>query len=887
MRRIVSITLTTALAVTGVALPVITLPVAAATPVAPEVATLPLDGVDPAAAADPTAIAEPLAADVGEDLRLARDLQAAEAQEPEGVHSDHHDHHEVAPLESAEDADLAALSALERTERFTVAGVTWDASTTEQVTEVVVRIREDGTWGEWTSLPASENLAVSARAGTEPIASAGADGIQARVRTLSGTAPSGMRVELIDAGASAADAAAVSVAAPAGAAAAANGYEIKPAVVTRKKWGADESLRRGWGTPDQSAVLNAMYVHHTVNSNSYAKADGPKLVRGIYAYHTKSMKWPDIGYQFLVDKYGTVYEGRYDAIDTLPIGAQAGGYNTTTIGISAIGNLETAQPSAQMVTAISRVLAWKAYQHGLDPTGTARLHTGISTKSGVHAKPGETITVNVIQGHRDTNITACPGKYLYAKLPAIRSTVKKLVDQATATHGRAAPVLPAPAIAAHVAGQNPAQIDGTSTYTWAPVPGAVRYELLTRSGAHGGSMTDARGWGTYQSVTRTSANVSVALGATRLVAVRGVDSQGRRGALSVLTQTARPVSASSIVWSSKLGWVKEAGHGNVQGALRSSVAAGATLRVDGVRDARRVVVYGEAGPGYGRTEVLHGDNVIGTLDWSAPTRDLRAARTLDLPVAISGKVRLRKVDAQRVAVSTLAFPRFAATTAVPAAPTVPTLRKPALAQPAATMAPVRLSTKATVRWSAVPGATGYQVQVRTAKHGKGYGSWRTVATTTTRKHATTIASGASVQVGVRAIAPGHKTSARAVFATITRPVATKSLVRSTGSKAWSKTRHGGYFRDFAFSTKRKGATIKVTKATSVRTIQVTAAKGKGHGRIAVYTGKKKVATFKLAATKTKRLNRMTVKLPRAFSGTVTVTTLDKKTVRVSAITTAR
>ena len=76
--------------------------------------------------------------------------------------------------------------------------------------------------------------------------------------------------------------------------------------------------------------------------------------------------------------------------------------------------------------------------------------------------------------------------------------------------------------------------------------------------------------------------------------------------------------------------------------------------------------------------------------------------------------------------------------------------------------------------------------------------------------------------------------------TMTRPVATSKLVRSTGAKKWSKVKHGSFFRDFAFSTKKKGATLKVKKAKDVRTIQVTAGKGKGYGRIAVYAGKTKV-----------------------------------------------
>ncbi|MGP7960766.1 N-acetylmuramoyl-L-alanine amidase [Sanguibacter sp. A247] len=902
MRRLISAATVTALAVTGLALPVISMPVAAATPVAPEVANVAIDGVDTRAAREPGALDAP--PEVETDAATQRAIEAEDALASTPIT----EAPEVEPLETPADPDLAALTPLTRTAHFTAAGVTWDASSSEEIIEITLRIREDGEWSDWVSLPVSEELAPSARAGSEPLVTAGADGVQARVRTASGREPSGLRIDLIDAGTSRADANVGTTSAMA-TAAAASGSILKPSIITRAQWGADESLRSTWGPQDQSSKLAAMYVHHTVNRNDYSKASSAALVRSIYAYHTKSMRWPDIGYQFLVDRFGRLYEGRYGAINTLPIGAQAGGYNTTTIGISAIGNFENRDdnnngkvdgPSKAMLSAISRLLAWKAYEHGLNPKGKAKLYTGTSSKSGIHAKPGETITVNVIQGHRDTNITACPGKTLYAKLASIRTTVDSLVDDAVARYGKARPVLSAPVPAPHTALQNPAQLTQQQLYTWRAVSGAVGYELLERPASHGASFADSRGWRTIATVTKPRATLTVRPGVNRLVVVRAIASSGERGALVDLVRATRPVSQSALTWSKS--WTKQSGDGAVDGALRATTTVGARLKVASVKDARRIVLVGEQAPGNGRVEVYAGSTLLGEVSWDDPVLSSAATRVLNLSSAVSGTVTVKTLGSERVALTSLAFPRWASTgdgqststgtqptppptstpaPALPAAPAPPTLRKPG-----ATVAPIRLSRTATLRWNAAPRATIYEVHVRTAAHGKSFGAWRVAKRTTSRAYTLTLSYGRTAEVGIVAVGAGGR-SARATFPKITRHVTPSSVWRSTGSKRWKTIRHSGYLRGVAWSTTAKSSRLRVKKAKDVRTIQVTAAAGRSNGRIAVYTGTKRVATFSLAAHGTKRLKRFTVTLPRAFSGTVTVKTLDRRTVRVSAITTAR
>ena len=190
----------------------------------------------------------------------------------------------------------------------------------------------------------------------------------------------------------------------------------QPTIVTRAQWGADESWRTG--TPDYAPVRMAI-VHHTVDGNDYTPEQAPGLVRAIYYYHTKSEGFRDIGYNFLIDRYGTIYEGRYGGITQGVVGAQTLGFNTGTTGISIIGNFQIAQPTSASLTALEYLLAWKLDLNHIDPLSTVTMVSGATDKF----KAGQTVYVPAIVGHRDLNYTACPGDYLYAQLPAIRAVV--------------------------------------------------------------------------------------------------------------------------------------------------------------------------------------------------------------------------------------------------------------------------------------------------------------------------------------------------------------------------------------------------------------------------------------------------------------------------------
>ena len=191
----------------------------------------------------------------------------------------------------------------------------------------------------------------------------------------------------------------------------------QPPIITRAQWSADESLRRCG--PDYAPALKMAHVHHTVNSNSYSQSEADDLIRGIYAYHVKGRKYCDIAYNFLIDRFGRIYEGRYGGIDQPVIGGHAMGFNTSSTGIAALGTFTSQPPPRKVVSAYKRLLAWRLDVAHLRPTGTTVMTSGGGSSQ--KFERGEQVTLPIISGHRDTGLTSCPGAKLYEKLPVIRA----------------------------------------------------------------------------------------------------------------------------------------------------------------------------------------------------------------------------------------------------------------------------------------------------------------------------------------------------------------------------------------------------------------------------------------------------------------------------------
>ena len=213
----------------------------------------------------------------------------------------------------------------------------------------------------------------------------------------------------------------------------------QPSVISRAGWGADESLRYDasgeviWA-PDFHPVQK-LIVHHTATSNN--DTDPQATIRSIYHYHAVTQGWGDIGYNFLIDEAGNVYEGRYsreyaagetptgeDLSNRGVTGGHAVNFNAGTVGVALLGTLTSRDTTAAARDALERMLAWKAERHGLDPEATSLYTNPVN---------GTQKTIPNISGHRDVSSTECPGDTFYATLPALRSAVAGRISGVQAT----------------------------------------------------------------------------------------------------------------------------------------------------------------------------------------------------------------------------------------------------------------------------------------------------------------------------------------------------------------------------------------------------------------------------------------------------------------------
>jgi hypothetical protein len=193
-----------------------------------------------------------------------------------------------------------------------------------------------------------------------------------------------------------------------------------PAIVPRSTWGADETIRRG--PPSYATDVRFAIVHHTAGKNGYSRAEAAAIVKGIQLFHVKGNGWNDIGYNFLVDRFGTIYEGRHGGIDRNVVGAHALGFNTGAVGIALLGTYEDTAPSAAAQDAIARLIAWRLDLAHVDPTSFLTFISGGSER---YAR-GIPVLLSSVSGHRDTGFTACPGDVLYGRLGTIAATARSL-----------------------------------------------------------------------------------------------------------------------------------------------------------------------------------------------------------------------------------------------------------------------------------------------------------------------------------------------------------------------------------------------------------------------------------------------------------------------------
>ncbi|MGW0500459.1 N-acetylmuramoyl-L-alanine amidase [Streptomyces sp. NPDC003007] len=310
------------------------------------------------------------------------------------------------------------------TEPFSLLGITWDDphEALDGTAYVRTRTRESGAWSTWRPLETDvrtpeagpDRDRAGVRGSTQPLWTGPSDGVQ--VRVSGSRLPAGLRVELVDPEAGSGTVH-TSVVGPEEVGPAAGPLAAeRPGVTSRSSWGADESLVKD--PPTYTGDTQAMFVHHTAGTNDYTCSESASIVRGVFLYHVMSNGWNDIGYHFLVDKCGTVFEGRAGGIDKPVLGAHTFGFNTATSSVSVLGEYSTAVTDAVVRESVAKVAAWKLGLYGHDPAGTVVLTSGADNGK---YKLGQKVRFSRISGHRDGYPTACPGQYLYDDLPEIRT----------------------------------------------------------------------------------------------------------------------------------------------------------------------------------------------------------------------------------------------------------------------------------------------------------------------------------------------------------------------------------------------------------------------------------------------------------------------------------
>ncbi|SHL09188.1 peptidoglycan recognition protein family protein [Streptomyces yunnanensis] len=354
---------------------------------------------------------------------------------------------------------------------FSLVGVVWDdaAVPLRGRAQIRTRARGSGLWSGWQDiqtdsddapdLGAGEGRGAAARGSTAPLWVGASDAVQLRLTPADphrapSVLPHGLRLELVDPGPEtpavrgggppgtpeAASSAANAPLAPAGAteipaadqaatqadvsvaggpAGGAVHIGARPRIVTRAGWGADERLREDRFV--YTHAVRAVFVHHSATGNNYTCAQAPSVIRGLYRYHVRSSHWRDIGYNFLIDKCGTIYEGRAGGVAKAVLGAHTLGFNNGSTGIALLGSFGKAAPSRPAVQALGRLAAWKLGLSGTDPRARTPM---ISTGGNLYRK-GLTVQQHVISGHRDGFKTECPGTLLYADLPAVRQAAAR------------------------------------------------------------------------------------------------------------------------------------------------------------------------------------------------------------------------------------------------------------------------------------------------------------------------------------------------------------------------------------------------------------------------------------------------------------------------------
>jgi hypothetical protein len=347
---------------------------------------------------------------------LAAPAISAQPHVPKAVDFDH----AVPEAEGARAAakgDEITLPVVRPPGRFDLVGLRWSDG---RDLEIDLRVRRDGgSWSRWVHVGSAD----AAQGRSDPVWTGGADAYQLRLNRR----PAGLRAHFVNATGTRTKReragtvvrrsvrAAVMAVLPAPSARAQSTTTGAPSMVSRDAWEGGQCRPRRAASRGR---VDFGMVHHTVSTNAYGPEASPAMVLAICRYHRNSNGWDDIGYNFLVDRYGRVFEGRAGGIDQPISGAHAQGYNGSSTGVANLGTFSGVPQTPAGIRSTARLLAWKLNLHGAPVSGPVTVR---SAGGGTNRYPaGRNVTFQRISGHRDGNNTECPGGALFAQVPEIR-----------------------------------------------------------------------------------------------------------------------------------------------------------------------------------------------------------------------------------------------------------------------------------------------------------------------------------------------------------------------------------------------------------------------------------------------------------------------------------
>jgi hypothetical protein len=299
---------------------------------------------------------------------------------------------------------------------FELAGVQWSGPA-EAAIELRARAPA-GSWSPWVTASVlghdGDGRVARTEVFGEPVWTGPADGVQLRAdRPVQG-----VRVHFVDPGDGGAHSASFALAQPV-----LDAGPGQPPIIARGAWAQGQAHPQH---PPEYGTVKLAFVHHTVNPNGYSAGAVPSMLRAIFDYHVFVRGFFDIAYNYVIDLYGRIWEGRVGGIDMPVIGAQAGGYNTESTGVAVLGDFMDVVPSQAAISSLQHLLAWKLSLHGLPALGYTTVIVDPYDAFYTPFAPGAHVSLPRVAGHRQGDSTDCPGDAFFARLPAIRPRVAAL-----------------------------------------------------------------------------------------------------------------------------------------------------------------------------------------------------------------------------------------------------------------------------------------------------------------------------------------------------------------------------------------------------------------------------------------------------------------------------